>query len=693
MTGWSGAGCSGTGTCTVTLTQAKTVTATFDTSSGSGTPIKINFQPSASTVPSGYTMDDGSGYTSSRGYGWDDNLTGLMRERNAEADQRLDTNIGLNNVNLNTWTYDLPNGDYLVELASGDATWSHGQRVVVEGTVVIDSIATSGGQYVTVTDHPVTITDGALTITIGQSTTGNYTDLNYVIITPVTIGTSLTPSEPSILLAELNGTDQPKTPSYMHRTIQQQPHTQRSTGIIRQGGGLFSLRFGLSQLPINGSNPLVHLVSHSGTPSTTITPTPGSVLPGSTVTFTWSHTGGGTGATNVPYRYTGKEQDDSTGLYFYEARYYDPVLGRFISADTIVPDPLDPQSLNRYSYAANNPILYNDPSGHCPWCAIAVFAVVGGVTAGIQSDWDAGAIFKGAWFGAVGGLTGGAGAGAAFTAGSSALGTTGGILAAAIHSGFVSFGASFIGGGALGALGNGGEGLLLGANIAGGVVSGGFRFGGASLGFSTWGTGRGALLGAGIGHIVSAVPEGAVSAAIRGKDPGTGALLGLVNSAVRIGTLSFTLPSDPITLLFSFLTDGLVEIMAPSTGRGFLSRRGAGELTSGTISASESSGNSSKIDVALAVSVDDASAFTSMVDGATMITSARFLIYGSAAFPVSADVLIARQFGLNLSPANRFAMQGVRLLFRGTAAGMVIGGSVMFGAGVHHFFFRSEDTR
>ena len=200
LTGWSGAGCSGTGTCTVTLTQAKTVTATFDTSSGSGTPIKINFQPSASTVPSGYTMDDGSGYTSSRGYGWDDNLTGLMRERNAEADQRLDTNIGLNNVNLNTWTYDLPNGDYLVELASGDATWSHGQRVVVEGTVVIDSIATSGGQYVTVTDHPVTITDGALTITIGQSTTGNYTDLNYVIITPTSGTTTYS------LLVNRNGT-------------------------------------------------------------------------------------------------------------------------------------------------------------------------------------------------------------------------------------------------------------------------------------------------------------------------------------------------------------------------------------------------------------------------------------------------------------------------------------------------------
>ncbi|MGB0911200.1 MAG: RHS repeat-associated core domain-containing protein, partial [Nitrospirales bacterium] len=67
---------------------------------------------------------------------------------------------------------------------------------------------------------------------------------------------------------------------------------------------------------------------------------------------------------DIAYKYTGKEQDDSTGLYFYEARYYDPVLGRFISADTIVPDPLDPQTLNRFSYVLNNPLKLIDPSGN-----------------------------------------------------------------------------------------------------------------------------------------------------------------------------------------------------------------------------------------------------------------------------------------------------------------------------------------
>ncbi len=48
----------------------------------------------------------------------------------------------------------------------------------------------------------------------------------------------------------------------------------------------------------------------------------------------------------------------------YNARHYDPLVGRFISADTIVPDPANPQNLNRYSYVTNNPIRYTDPSGH-----------------------------------------------------------------------------------------------------------------------------------------------------------------------------------------------------------------------------------------------------------------------------------------------------------------------------------------
>jgi hypothetical protein len=66
-------------------------------------------------------------------------------------------------------------------------------------------------------------------------------------------------------------------------------------------------------------------------------------------------------------------------LYFYGARC--SALGRFIQADSIIPDQKGPQSWDRYSYALNNPVKYNDPSGHCPWCLIggAVGAIVGAV--------------------------------------------------------------------------------------------------------------------------------------------------------------------------------------------------------------------------------------------------------------------------------------------------------------------------
>ena len=50
------------------------------------------------------------------------------------------------------------------------------------------------------------------------------------------------------------------------------------------------------------------------------------------------------------------------------AREYDPSLGRWLSADTIVPGPANPQSLNRYSYVYNNPCKYIDPSGHVGVC-------------------------------------------------------------------------------------------------------------------------------------------------------------------------------------------------------------------------------------------------------------------------------------------------------------------------------------
>jgi hypothetical protein len=46
------------------------------------------------------------------------------------------------------------------------------------------------------------------------------------------------------------------------------------------------------------------------------------------------------------------------------ARWYDSELGRWVSPDTIVPDPTNPQGFNRYSYVVNNPLKFIDPTGH-----------------------------------------------------------------------------------------------------------------------------------------------------------------------------------------------------------------------------------------------------------------------------------------------------------------------------------------
>ncbi len=134
---------------------------------------------------------------------------------------------------------------------------------------------------------------------------------------------------------------------------------------------------------------------------------------------------GGIASSTTTLNYTGQRRDD-TGLVYYHARYYDPRLGRFLSPDTLVPStpegsmdgvalspltvafhdpgfnaalgseirasdtdrdtlhgggPFNPQDLNRYSYARNNPVRYTDPTGHCPLCAPALTLFAGfGIT-------------------------------------------------------------------------------------------------------------------------------------------------------------------------------------------------------------------------------------------------------------------------------------------------------------------------
>jgi RHS repeat-associated protein len=64
--------------------------------------------------------------------------------------------------------------------------------------------------------------------------------------------------------------------------------------------------------------------------------------------------------------FTGQKSNTLINLISLGAREYSPLLGRFISADTIVSDLGNPQSLNRYSYVFNRPLVFIDPSGHDP---------------------------------------------------------------------------------------------------------------------------------------------------------------------------------------------------------------------------------------------------------------------------------------------------------------------------------------
>ncbi len=74
------------------------------------------------------------------------------------------------------------------------------------------------------------------------------------------------------------------------------------------------------------------------------------------------------GATPTTYRYTGQRQEillgGVDGLYFYNARWYDSSLGRFLSADTVIPQPGDSQAWDRFAYSLNNPVKYVDPTGY-----------------------------------------------------------------------------------------------------------------------------------------------------------------------------------------------------------------------------------------------------------------------------------------------------------------------------------------
>jgi RHS repeat-associated protein len=111
---------------------------------------------------------------------------------------------------------------------------------------------------------------------------------------------------------------------------------------------------------------------------------------------------GGAFSTLTTKRFTGQYHESSLpggeGLSYYNARWYDAKLGRFLSADGIVPGPANPQAFNRYTYVFNNPLKFVDPTGHdpvdfCgdnPLCLSIFFLARSGNmynTEGLTADW------------------------------------------------------------------------------------------------------------------------------------------------------------------------------------------------------------------------------------------------------------------------------------------------------------------
>jgi RHS repeat-associated protein len=148
-------------------------------------------------------------------------------------------------------------------------------------------------------------------------------------------------------------TENGETILYINRYYEKNLTTSEVTTSYYLGGRLIAQRVGVT----------LNYVHQDHLTGTSVVSDSGGSLVSSIKYFPFGSTRSGSVPTDK--QFTGQRLD-GTGLYYYGARYYDAEIGRFISADTIVPDPANPQAFNRYSYCLNNPLIYNDPTGHDP---------------------------------------------------------------------------------------------------------------------------------------------------------------------------------------------------------------------------------------------------------------------------------------------------------------------------------------
>ena len=96
--------------------------------------------------------------------------------------------------------------------------------------------------------------------------------------------------------------------------------------------------------------------------STSLT-TRGSTIEASRAYYAYGAERAASGNLKTDRTFTGQKRD-ATGLMYYNARYYDPALGTFVSPDSMVPNPASVIDYNRFLYARGNPLKYTDPTGH-----------------------------------------------------------------------------------------------------------------------------------------------------------------------------------------------------------------------------------------------------------------------------------------------------------------------------------------
>ncbi len=158
---------------------------------------QINFQLAGAAVPTRYLVDSGEIYGARPDglmYGWSSDHTDVARDREIEADQRLDTLVHFHEQQK--WEIQLANGNYAVTVSIGDPQFDSVHTLNVEGTNFWNSVSLTAGEFRKITAQ-VSVHDQRLTLDQGAAIE-KATRINYVQIVGLPAGPNQPPSNPNI---------------------------------------------------------------------------------------------------------------------------------------------------------------------------------------------------------------------------------------------------------------------------------------------------------------------------------------------------------------------------------------------------------------------------------------------------------------------------------------------------------------